>query len=594
MNIVERVARLNWKPPSREPPWKWAERYVTVDKTSPFPGKFRADTAPWTKELMEVFADNRIQDISVLCSAQSAKTQTIMILLAWAIAEDPGPIMWVMAAQDEAKTFARTRLMPTLESVDPIRRILPSRFEITNLEINFPNAPLIINGANSQSKLQSKPIRWLFLDEVRNYPPGAYDMVLKRTTAFWNARRVTISTPDLLDDVVDRAFKAGDQRHFYFPCSSCGQEQLLKFEQLKWEEDSTTRPGGEWDYDKLAATIRYECKNCAHAILDTFRERRFMACNGVWMPHNRKAPHHRVSFTWNGLLPPWIRWRTLVEEWLRAQDAWALGAEEPRKSFINERLGEGWDQHGAVEREMKPGTGYRMADLSIGEKWEKEFIRFLTVDKQKDCYWFVIRAWAKDASSRLISYGRLLTWEEVRDTQLKYKVSDRCTVIDIGYQQTECFEKCCDYGWTGFKGEDRDGWPWFFAEGLRQVRPYSQIQAGDPGLGTATQGLRTCPWFFWSNPTIKDQLFRLKTGKGVAWEIASDVSSDYLQQMCAEARLKVVSKTTGYAQWLWRQIGNRPNHLFDCEAMQIVCALMADLMPSVIGKADGANRTTSP
>ena len=142
---------------------------------------------------MEAFADNRIRELSIMCSAQSGKTQMVMILLAWAIAEDPGPAMWVQAAQDEAKTFAKTRLMPTLEACPPVAALFPEdRHSKTTLEINFASMPLVINGASSQSKLQSKPIRWLLLDEVRNYPPGAFEMVSKRTRAFWNGRKVLI------------------------------------------------------------------------------------------------------------------------------------------------------------------------------------------------------------------------------------------------------------------------------------------------------------------------------------------------------------------------------------------------------------------
>jgi hypothetical protein len=77
---------------------------------------------------------------------------------------------------------------------------------------SFSAMPFYFVGAGSPSKLQSKPIRWLFLDEVRNYPPGALDTVLKRTRAVWNSRRLIISTPDRKDDAVYRAYLAGDQR----------------------------------------------------------------------------------------------------------------------------------------------------------------------------------------------------------------------------------------------------------------------------------------------------------------------------------------------------------------------------------------------
>ena len=42
---VERIARRAIAPRSTDPPWRWAEHNIVVDKTSPFPGKFDANIA---------------------------------------------------------------------------------------------------------------------------------------------------------------------------------------------------------------------------------------------------------------------------------------------------------------------------------------------------------------------------------------------------------------------------------------------------------------------------------------------------------------------------------------------------------------------
>jgi hypothetical protein len=202
---------------------------------------------------MEVFADNHVSDLSVRCSAQSSKTQTLMGCVSWAIAEDPGPGMWVMAAKDESKQFVRDRVGPTFEACRPVR---DQMMTAESLEFTFASMPFYFVGAGSPSKLQSKPIRWLICDEVRNYPPGALDTVLKRTRSFWNSRRVIVSTPDMEDDAVDRAYKAGDQRVYHIACPKCSQLQPLKWDQLKWTTDETTKPGGVWDLDALAEMER--------------------------------------------------------------------------------------------------------------------------------------------------------------------------------------------------------------------------------------------------------------------------------------------------------------------------------------------------
>ncbi|MCB1209484.1 MAG: phage terminase large subunit family protein, partial [Verrucomicrobiales bacterium] len=59
---------------------------------------------------------------------------------------------------------------------------------------------------------------------------------------------------------------------------------------------------------------------------------------------------------------------------------------------------------------------------------------------------------------------------------------------------------------------------------------------------------------------------------GPAWEIAEDAGDDYLGQMESEHRVRKGGK------WLWEQIGKRPNHYWDCEAMQVAAAVMLKLV----------------
>ena len=70
---------------------------------------------------MEDFSNNAIRDLAVQCAAQSAKTQTVMNCACWAIAEDPGPAMWVTATKDELRDFMRDRLTPTFETCRPVK-----------------------------------------------------------------------------------------------------------------------------------------------------------------------------------------------------------------------------------------------------------------------------------------------------------------------------------------------------------------------------------------------------------------------------------------------------------------------------------------
>ena len=51
-----------------------------------------------------------------------------------------------------------------------------------------------------------------------------------------------------------------------------------------------------------------------------------------------------------------------------------------------------------------------------------------------------------------------------------------------------------------------------------------------------------------------------------------DIDDEYLAQMESEQRVKDGGK------WIWKQIGKRPNHYLDCEAMQAAAATMLKLI----------------
>ena len=60
-----------------------------------------------------------------------------------------------------------------------------------------------------------------------------------------------------------------------------------------------------------------------------------------------------------------------------------------------------------------------------------------------------------------------------------------------------------------------------------------------------------------------------------------DIDDDYLAQMESEIRVKDNGK------WRWKQVGDRPNHYWDCEAMQVVAAAMLKIVGREFGAADG-------
>lgn len=481
---------------------------------------------------MEAFADESVNEIAAMCSAQSAKTLTILCLLAWAIAEDPGPILWVTSSLTEARKFSKMRLLPLLDHCGPVSARFPKqRDRKTTLEIYFPGAPLIITGSESEKSLQQTPYRYIILDEERSYPAGATEMVSKRTRSYtYNYKRVRISTPDKEGDSVHRGFLAGDQRHYEVKCTSqsCGHFQELQWKEkdekggLKWDtlpydvielhtgdkiegkiiDDASdvavvkfklvdgieqaidsddirsiaraTKPDGKYDLDRIKETVRYECEACGHRIQNTDLDRKPLAQegNGRWVVKNPKAPSNTRSFCWNALLPYWTNWADQVVEFLSSMEAlrnWNDPA--PLKDHINETRGQPWTDRLRYASDEK-FIHLRSLKYDVREKWEEEKRRFATLDVQARGgrhFWMLVRAWGLGARSRLLYWAKLWSIEEVRAALQEWKVQPVNVSIDAGTFTSEVYKYVVE-----------SNYQWKAMKG--DDRPFFRVASGQPGI----------------------------------------------------------------------------------------------------------------
>ena len=553
-NPISRAARLAWKPADRRPPWRWAEDHYTPPVTS-MPGKWRSTNSPWVKALMEDFADNRVATIVVLCSAQSSKTETMLALLCWVVAEDPSPTMWVTSSDEEALKFCNERLMPALRLCRKTSDQIPDdRTMAKSMEIMFPTMMLECVGANSKAKLQSRSRRFLLLDEVRNWPAWALPMVQKRSRTWWNGRTVILTTPDNFKDTVHTQFLEGNQCRYHVPCPACGVKAELRWENMKAEHPVTHKcvkwdevPGvvdenKKWHFDVLAPNIRYAFPCCGHLQADHPQVRSRMARQGEWVAHNPTAPRDRKSYTWSAMLPSWVLWRKLVEEYVMALNSLDYGNHEPLKTFITESLGEPWEEMLRYSRT----TSYiddRVSDFS-GPFVEER--RFLSIDVQgrggRHFYWSV-HAFARGGAQRVLAYGKAWSVEELRGLATTHQIEATNVLIDAGHWTSEVYGyiqdsgvlENGDYAWKAMKGDKA---PHYTVNGIRQPYTWSWV---DPYLGTKQQNqTRPIRQILFSKSSLLDRAEAIMRGIGPRLEIPSDADMlhEYKMQLTAYERVE--------------------------------------------------------
>lgn len=565
-------------PPSDEQLWRWAESRVDLSGLSQIEGPYRTDVSPMVRPVFDALQDRQTRKVVLMVSAQAGKTQTLMVFAAWAICESPGPTFWVGASEEAIEEFTKARLLPLFEQIPDVVKRLPTRREGKTLNlIQFTSMPLYFRGANSPSKLKSTPVKWLICDEVSDWPPESLDKVMKRVRSYRNSKTVLISTPMNAGDDVHIHWSQGTQTFFNWACPHCQHRQPFRFGREKsvvfpeardkggmvWDTNDITRPAGKWNWSELRKTVRYQCEQCGG---DIQQSEQFKLLQTLERHDRNPVPEPGVqSFYWNAIYSLWVKWDDVACEFLAAKERAESGEIDALKSFVRETLGEPWLLMGdtADEAEIRRlcGSYKRGEPWPLDENDKRRVTRILSVDVQKDYLRFVFAQLREGGEMRVVDYGSLSTFDDLRAYQTANGIANRGVFIDSGdgNRATEILRECVRYSWIAMRGSAQDSFAHKTASGSMIQRPY-RVKAIDPFIGTKNASSKGVTRIEWANGSYKDRLylFVLK-GKGPKFELPVDVGSDFIAELQDEKQ--VTDKRDGRSVTKWKDSGN--NHYGD-------------------------------
>jgi phage terminase large subunit GpA-like protein len=335
---------------------------------------------------------------------------------------------------------------------------------------------------------------------------------------------------------IEEAFEQSDQRQYYVPCKHCEKDQVLKWANVRWQDDDPE-------------TAAYMCDNCGTLWSDA--DRRWSIRNGVWKAN---AEFKGVAgFAINGLYSPWTPLADGVRDFLSVKKN-----PEQLRVWTNTYLGETWED-----------AGETIDDYSLSERREvletvPDEVIFLTcgVDVQDNRLEYSVIGWGRDDESWVIEHGTLYgdpstpqLWTNLDsvifrqfDTVSGRQMAIRGTCVDSGGHFTNAVYQYCKKH-TGRR---------VFA--IKGVGGEGKPAAGRPSKSNVAK----CPLFPVGVDTIKSLLFaRMRIDEpGAGYIHFSDrLNDEYFRQLTAE---KVVTRFhKGFKKRVFEKIRAR-NEALDC------------------------------
>jgi hypothetical protein len=553
----------------------------------------------YAREPLDSYADPTITDGVLVFGSQSGKTGILMGGAAYLAKVDPSRLLWVMASEGQAQTFAETRWLPMLRASPTMAELLPSgarRHDVKKLQQQIGASIVNFFGSNSPGNLASIPARVCVQDEVDKFDQGgkkeadAVNLADQRTKKFANPKRMKSSTPTLVDGLIWQEFLKTDQRRRLVPCPHCSKPVLFAWSKeftvfaltgneawVKWDKEA--KRGREWDFDRVERSARAECPHCGGHITDAHKTR--IDRMGVWTPTSAAARGYR-GWHLSSLYAASAQttFGKLAVKFLQAKRS-LLGLQ----GFINGDLAEPWENQDSRSERTEIIVRENVAPIA------EDTGRILTVDYQQNApyFWFVARDFAKNGDSRVVKAGSLEQWHQVRELQLDLKIADNHVGIDSGYDAQTVYKECLRWGkmvqlpnalpiwvgWTPMKG--RDGNVVWTDKKTRQPMLYYRSRAP---LSHKEFELSLLEF---NGDALKDILAKLRKGPehaaGIRWELIEDLPPEYFRHLDAEVKMEVPGPR-GRLKSEWRPRSKRwPNHLLDCEIEQLAFAMFHKRLP---------------
>jgi phage terminase large subunit GpA-like protein len=561
------LIRERLRPPPRLSVSEWADRHRILPETSPYPGRWDTDRAPYLRGIMDACSDPDTERVVFMKPSQVGGTEAINNVLGYYIDQDPAPILVVQYSVDEAQKWSKERFSAMVRDTPRLgQRVASARSrdsDNTILSKSFPGGHLGVVGANAPSGLSSRPRKVVLIDEVDRFPPSAgtegdpVDLAITRTEAFWDRLIFLNSSPSLEGlSRIAAAFNETDQARYHVPCPECATYQVLAWENLRWEK----REDKKGPSRHRPETARYACPHCGYLIHE--REKPVIIRQGEWRSTAEGSSPGWRGFHINALYSLLTRWESLARKFIAATSPETNT--EKLQVFVNTVLGEPFEAAGVTLSASELRQKAQEEKYSESPLPDRVAVLTAGVDVQDDRIEVVVFGWGPGEESwsleHHVIYGDPSTkkiWDEDLDLVLnkvyKHPAGVRLRIsaagVDSGHYAQMAYRFCkareARRVWA-MKGVGTIGAPLV-------DRPTRRNKLRTPLFKVGTDAAKT---------TIYSRLELDHPGPGYCHH-RPDYPEEYFDQLTAEKRKKKKNRR-GFTTAEWVLAPGRRNEVLDC------------------------------
>lgn len=530
---------------------EWADAERMLPETSGARGgRWRTDSTPYLRGLMDVVHEPGVKTVAVKKSAQVGGSEALHNIVGYHIKYDPCSMLLVHPTEGVAEEWSKERLADMLRTSPAIGGVV-DRTQSTLLLKMFEGGMLVIGGANTPNTFARRSARIAMGDDVDRFPAvvgeegDPADLLEKRTTTYVDPLILMVSTPTLKGARIDVLYERSDQRRYVVACPHCGREDYLTWSDAKHFHVRFDARNPD--------TARIQCPEpeaggCGAAISEPQRRAIILEASRRadkgWRATAVAKERGLVGFHLSALLSTLgsVTIQSLVEGFLSAK---AKGKEALRV-FINTMLGEAWeDRTTGVEAHTLLERCELYGDEDEVEVPAKAVALTAGVDVQDNRFELQVMGWGLGGERWVVDY-RVIPGDpkkqETRDElwkalQRKYTHASghllpiHATCIDSGYATDEIYGFVLKHeyrrvyatkGYAGRAGEPIVGKPSEKRPGKnpRPVRLYP-INVDD------------------AKKNVMDAVGETDPGPGAMhWPLGHDqIDEEYFAQLCAEHRV---------------------------------------------------------